>query len=35
MQEQNFAEPNVGDVKLKIETIRTRCAAELAKIIKW
>jgi hypothetical protein len=30
----NFSELTVEDVKLKMETIRTRYAAELAKVIK-
>jgi hypothetical protein len=34
VQELNFPEPNVGDVNLKIKTVRNRCAAEHAKVIK-
>jgi hypothetical protein len=33
-QETEFPELTAEDVKLKIKTIRTRCAAELAKAIK-
>jgi hypothetical protein len=32
--ELDFQEPTVGDVKFKIKTVRTWCAAELAKVIK-
>jgi hypothetical protein len=35
VHELNFPELAVQDVKLKIKTIRSRFAAELAKVIKW
>jgi hypothetical protein len=34
MQRLNFLELAVHDVKLKIKTVRVRCAAELAKVRK-
>ena len=34
MQELNFPELDVGDVKLKIKRVRTSCADGLAKVIK-
>ena len=33
LKELNFPERNVGEVKLKIKTVHTRCAAELAEVI--
>jgi hypothetical protein len=34
VQELDFPELTVEDVKLKVHTVRTGCAAELAKVIK-
>ena len=33
MQERNFPELNVEDVKLKIKTIGMRCVAKLARVL--
>jgi hypothetical protein len=35
VQELNFPELAIQDVKLKIKTFRIRCAAEQAKVRKW
>lgn len=33
VQERNFPELNVEDVKLKIKTVGIRCVAELARVL--